>query len=134
MTPLLHKLGWREGMNAAVSDRPDGLAAALPLPEGTGPADLAIVFVANRAAIPAAVAACDTYRDGTRLWFAYPKKSGARAADIDRDRGWEPVEALGFLPVTQVALDADWSALRWRRRHEIPKLTRRGEVARTRTA
>jgi len=50
------------------------------------------------------------------LWFAYPKRTSKRyRADFDRDRGWEVLRAGGFEPVRQVAIDADWSALRFRR-------------------
>jgi hypothetical protein len=50
------------------------------------------------------------------LWFAYPKRTSKRyKADFDRDHGWEVLRAAGFEPVRQVAIDADWSALRFRR-------------------
>ena len=50
------------------------------------------------------------------LWFAYPKRTSKRyKADFDRDHGWEVLRAAGFAPVRQVAIDADWSALRFRR-------------------
>jgi len=50
------------------------------------------------------------------LWFAYPKRTSKRyKADFDRDRGWDVLRAAGFEPVRQVAIDADWSALRFRR-------------------
>jgi len=50
------------------------------------------------------------------LWFAYPKRTSKRyKADFDRDHGWEVLRAAGFVPVRQVAIDADWSALRFRR-------------------
>jgi hypothetical protein len=58
------------------------------------------------------------------LWLAYPKKSGPSRTDIRRDHGFEPLLARDFLPVAQVALDDTWSALRFRRRGEIKKLTR----------
>ena len=69
-----------------------------------------------------------SYGRGGRLWFAYPKKSGARASDISRDTGWAPLLEAGLLPVTQVALDADWSALRFRFRDEVPTLTRKQDL------
>ena len=47
--------------------------------------------------------------------------------DLTRDRGWEPMAAHDLLAVTQVAVDETWSALRFRRRREIPVLTRRTE-------
>jgi hypothetical protein len=45
------------------------------------------------------------------LWFLYPK--GGRA-DINRDSLWPLVAAYGLRPITQVAVDETWSALRFR--------------------
>lgn len=53
-------------------------------------------------------------KDGV-LWMAYPKKSSKRySASVDRDHGWEAMDELSLRPVRQVALDEDWSSLRWR--------------------
>jgi hypothetical protein len=50
------------------------------------------------------------------LWFAYPKKTSKKYdVNIHRDKGWEALEQLGFKGVRQVAIDQDWSALRFRR-------------------
>ncbi len=56
---------------------------------------------------------------GLVLWMAYPKKSGALKADINRDQGWEGFINLGYKPVTQISLNADWSALRFRPADEV---------------
>lgn len=49
------------------------------------------------------------------LWFAYPKVSSKKfISDISRDKGWELLNSYGFEPVRQVAIDEDWSALRFR--------------------
>lgn len=49
------------------------------------------------------------------LWFAYPKKTSKKySSDIDRDHGWEVLINHGFDKVRQVALDEEWSALRFR--------------------
>ena len=59
------------------------------------------------------------------LWFAYPKKSSKRyQTGLSRDHGWEPMGAIGLEPVRQVALDDDWSALRFRPVKKIKSLTR----------
>ncbi len=132
MTALLAKLGYKPGVDAAVVARPDELGELLPLPTielSTRPHDWLLVFLRERADISRALAAALHYPAGGRLWCAYPKKSGALASDIDRDHGWEPLHEAGFLAVTQVAIDADWSALRFRRREEIAKLTRKGAQA-----
>lgn len=64
------------------------------------------------------------------LWIAYPKKSSKRyRTDFDRDRGWDVLGAAGFEPVRQVAIDADWSALRFRRVAHVKTLTRSKAMA-----
>lgn len=46
------------------------------------------------------------------VWFAYPK--GGRS-DLNRDSLWPIVaERTGMRPITQIALDDTWSALRFR--------------------
>jgi hypothetical protein len=58
-------------------------------------------------------------------WFAYPKGSSKRyKCEFNRDTGWEALGKAGFEPVRQVAIDEDWSALRFRRVEHIKKLTR----------
>lgn len=59
------------------------------------------------------------------LWFAYPKKSSKKySSELSRDESWRAVGAAGFEPVRMVAIDEDWSALRFRRAEFIRKLTR----------
>ena len=50
--------------------------------------------------------------DAEHVWIAYPK--GGKS-DINRDSLWPIVrDATGMRPITQVALDVTWSALRFR--------------------
>jgi hypothetical protein len=50
------------------------------------------------------------------LWFAYPKGTSKRyACEFNRDAGWGVIRAAGFDSVRMVAIDEDWSALRFRR-------------------
>jgi hypothetical protein len=50
------------------------------------------------------------------LWFAYPKGTSKRyTCDFNRDSGWRVIRKAGFDSVRQVAIDEDWSALRFRR-------------------
>lgn len=54
------------------------------------------------------------------VWFAYPKKSSKRyQSDITRDQGWAEMLQYDYEPVSQVALDEDWSALRFKPFEEI---------------
>lgn len=59
------------------------------------------------------------------IWFAYPKGSSKKyKSEINRDAGWRVLGDAGFEPVRMVAIDEDWSALRFRRAEFIKSLTR----------
>jgi hypothetical protein len=50
------------------------------------------------------------------VWFAYPKGTSKKyTCDFNRDTGWAALKALGFETVRAVAIDEDWTALRFRR-------------------
>jgi|SRR5579859_133879 len=50
------------------------------------------------------------------IWFAYPKGTSKRyRCEFNRDSGWSVIRDAGFESVRMVAIDADWSALRFRR-------------------
>ena len=50
------------------------------------------------------------------IWFAYPKGTSRRyKCEFNRDTGWSAMRSMGFDTVRQVAIDEDWSALRFRR-------------------
>ncbi len=62
------------------------------------------------------------------LWFAYPKASSKNyTCEFNRDTGWAVLGELGFEGVRQVAIDADWTALRFRRVEFIKTLRRAKE-------
>ena len=57
------------------------------------------------------------------LWFAYPKGTSKRyKCEFNRDTGWNAMRSAGFDTVRQVAIDEDWSALRFRRVEYIKPL------------
>jgi hypothetical protein len=60
------------------------------------------------------------------LWVVYPKKSSKKyTSDISRDSGWDIFGKHSFEPVSQIAIDDDWSALRFRYVDYIKDLKRR---------
>lgn len=66
------------------------------------------------------------------VWFAYPKGTSKKHhCDINRDRGWDVMGQAGFEPVRQVAIDEDWSAVRFRRVEFIKTMTRQESFAMT---
>jgi hypothetical protein len=59
------------------------------------------------------------------VWFAYPKGSSKKyKSEINRDSGWKALGEAGFEPVRMVAIDEDWSALRFRRAEFIKTMKR----------
>jgi hypothetical protein len=53
--------------------------------------------------------------DDTVLWFAYPKQtSKVFKSDLNRDLCWAALSSFSLQPVRQVAIDEDWSALRFK--------------------
>src|SRR5688572_9626820 len=63
------------------------------------------------------------------VWFAYPKGSSKKyKSQINLDNGWAVMGKAGFEPVRMVAIDEDWSALRFRRVEFIKTMTRPEEV------
>lgn len=59
------------------------------------------------------------------LWFAYPKGTSKKyKSEFNRDSGWTEMGKQGFEPVRMVAIDADWSALRFRQAEFVKSMTR----------
>jgi hypothetical protein len=59
------------------------------------------------------------------VWMAYPKGTSKRyKCDFNRDSGWKVLGAAGFEPVRMVAIDEDWTALRFRNARYIKSMSR----------
>jgi hypothetical protein len=59
------------------------------------------------------------------VWMVYPKGTSRRyRCEFNRDSGWSVLGEAGFEAVRQVAVDEDWSALRFRRVEFIKSITR----------
>ena len=66
------------------------------------------------------------------LWFAYPKGSSKKyKCEFNRDNGWSELGKHGFEPVRMVAIDEDWSALRFRKAENIKTMTRSSAISET---
>ena len=62
------------------------------------------------------------------VWIAYPKGTSKKyTCEFNRDTGWAAFGDAGFEPVRMVAIDEDWSALRFRRAEFIKTMTRPAE-------
>jgi hypothetical protein len=115
---LAKKLLVRPGLRVAVIGAPPTIDLVLApgvLPSERGPADIVLVYTRNRAALAAALAkATKRVADGGVLWVAYPK-AGQLGTDLNRDILARALHAEGLEPVSQIAVDEVWSALRVKR-------------------
>lgn len=63
------------------------------------------------------------------FWICYPKGSSKKyQCDFNRDTGWAILGEYEMEPVRQVAIDEDWSALRFRKVTYIKTLKRKFEA------
>lgn len=121
--PLGQKMLLKPGMEAVVLGAPgDAVALLGELPAGARVrtklgkgAPFILAFVRNRAELDQRMAELGPALTPTTLfWVAYPKQSSKVETDLNRDKGWESVERLGWGGIAQVAVDATWAATRFR--------------------
>ena len=85
-----------------------------------------MIFVTEQEAIERWVESIAPLLEGDAIvWMAYPKGTSKRfKCDFKRDTGWESLGKAGLEGVRQVAIDEDWSALRFRKAEYIKSMTR----------
>ena len=124
------KLNLKDQKEILVLDAPDSFVPELKALKGVNvhrnlseakQFEFALVFAMQRATVDRLSKALAARAAGDAvLWFAYPKGTSKRfKCDFNRDNGWEVIRAAGWDTVRQVAIDEDWSALRFRRREFI---------------
>ncbi len=136
MTPLFKKLNLKDQRTihillAPVSFQPEiqAIKKIVSIKDsltGTEPVEFFLAFVTKQAEVNSLSKKVSSrlVEDGL-LWLAYPKGSSKKyICDFNRDTGWDVLGKLGFEQVRQVAIDADWSALRFRSAAHIKKMTR----------
>ena len=76
----------------------------------------------------------DKLSDDVLLWIAFPKKSSKKyKSEINRDNGWTELGKAEFEGVKIIAIDDDWSALRFRRVKHIKTLKRSDKMMLSKT-
>ncbi|MEZ0610371.1 hypothetical protein ACAW74_17785 [Fibrella sp. WM1] len=141
MQDLLKKLNYTGQQPLLLLDAPAALAQALQqaLPDGRvqtdgqtdQPVSFVLAFVTQQTQIDSLIAQLESRLQGdATLWFAYPKGTSKNyTCDFNRDTGWQTVGQAGFEPVRMVAIDSDWSALRFRRVAYIKSMTRQRHIS-----
>ncbi len=115
---LAKKLFVKAGNVVSVVGRPREVRIELPAgarESAKGPADIVLVFAPKQADVRIGLAeAGHRLANGGALWVAYPK-AGKLGTDLSRDVLARTLQAEGLEPVSQIAVDDTWSALRVKR-------------------
>lgn len=133
MTPLFKKLNLSTHDRIVVLNAPSSFEPELTALEGItvqrslgrSKVGFMLAFVQTLAEIETLAGKLTQAEGDAIVWLAYPKQtSRTYTCEFNRDTGWAALGEKGFEPVRQVAIDADWSALRFRRVEFIRTLTR----------
>ena len=140
VSAVWNKLNLKDHADIVVLDAPESFVPALEGLDGVTvrrklaggrPVEFALAFVTTQAGVDATAAALAPRANGDAvLWFAYPKATSKRyTSGLRRETPWQALGAAGFEGVRMVAIDEDWTAVRFRRAEYIKTLTRPREWA-----
>jgi hypothetical protein len=134
------KLNLKDEGEIVVLNAPDSFAGEIKALKGvkvrTGLAGVktmpfVVAFATKQKEVDAVASAAGRLAQGDAVvWVAYPKGSSKKyTCEFNRDSGWSAMGAQGLEPVRMVAIDEDWSALRFRRVDYIKTMKRGAEHA-----
>jgi len=134
MSPLFKKLNLGAQSVIHVINAPESFETELAALKGvtikrsvSGRCGFAMAFVITQTELDVASAKLAKACEGDAvLWMVYPKGTSKKyKCEFNRDSGWPTLGAAGFEPVRMVAVDADWSALRFRKVQHIKTMARK---------
>lgn len=123
MNSIVKKLGLKQGMRALVLGAPSGYLRSLaPLPDrvevsqSLGSTHEFVQFFAIKKSdiAKSAKKLLQSASPGALVWITYPKKTSGVDSDLSRESVWAAMGGTGWRPVSQIAIDEVWSALRFR--------------------
>lgn len=135
MTPLFKKLNYKTGKINCINLPKSVKSEIYKMSEFTevknkispkDKIDFILIFVASETEIEQSIKKVhDQLTPDSILWYCYPKQSSKNyKSSINRDQGWKTLGKYDFEGVRQVAIDDDWSALRFKKVATIKSITR----------
>jgi hypothetical protein len=121
-TPLVRKLGIKEGARLGLIGAPEGfdeVLGALPVDvavrrQARGPLDVIVAFHTSVRSLERGFDGCRRALDPAGgLWVAWPKRASGVATDLDENVVRELGLAAGLVDNKVCAIDAVWSGLRF---------------------
>ena len=137
MDPLLKKMNWKEGMKIRVWNVPTELLELVEtwkkeglIASEKGKPDFMLAFVQTEEEVEKYFSKMhELSPEDEAIWLAYPKGTSKRyKSQINRDKGWKYLGQFEYEGVRQIAIDEDWSAMRFRKIRFIKTMTRKFSV------
>lgn len=140
MDPILQKLNYKEQPTIFVLNAPTTLQslieawqqhATIKNKPGKSPVQFAVAFCITQKDVENTAEKILPLADGDAvIWFCYPKGSSKKyKCEFNRDNGWATLGTMGWEPVRMIAIDEDWSALRFRKTAFIKNMTRSSAIS-----
>jgi hypothetical protein len=146
MTTLFKKLNFNNHASIVVINQPASFNENLKEMEGIVPIItnvkkakeifFVMVFATTQAEVDTSIKTIFPLLKGDAVcWYCYPKGTSKKyKCNFNRDTGWAALGKLGLETVRQVAIDEDWSALRFRKVEFVKTITRKESYAITNEA
>lgn len=141
MDALFKKLNFKEQKQIFVLNAPESFDLSLRSIEATttirkkikakDKIEFAIAFCTKQKEIDEAIQLIAPKMEGDAIvWMCYPKGSSKKyTCDFNRDSGWDMIGKFNLESVRIVAIDEDWSALRFRKMEYIKTFNRNEKMA-----
>lgn len=133
---IIKKLQFKDqGQDVLIMNAPKAYEEVISLFEGkvhtngevAGGYDFVQVFGTSNEELQSLARDAEGYvKEDGLLWLCYPKKSSKayKGSDCSRETVARLLADEGYEPVRQIAIDEDWSALRFRKVDKIKTMTR----------
>jgi hypothetical protein len=143
MTPLFKKLNFKDHKSILVINSPESFENELQEMQSIAAIhkefikvkeiEFAMCFATKQSQIDQSIKEIYPRLKGdVVLWMCYPKGTSKKyKCDFNRDTGWQVLGQYNLVPVRAVAIDEDWSALRFRKIEFVKSITRRESFALT---
>ncbi|MEB2784974.1 hypothetical protein [Algoriphagus persicinus] len=136
MDPILKKMTWKDGMNIQIWNAPAELNElistweAADLIQPSFKPDFMLAFVQTEEEVKKYFFEMQNLApEDQQIWLAYPKGTSKRyKAQINRDSGWKFLGEFDYEGVRQIAINEDWSALRFRKTKYVKVMKRKFSV------
>ena len=118
---ILRKLRFKDNLKSVVINAPKQIeeefkkVGSATSAKSSAKYQFTILFTKDKSEVDKlAKSTIDNIEYDSIFWIAYPKGGSSIKTDINRDKLWELLKPYEYRPVSQVAIDNDWSAMRFR--------------------